>query len=234
MPSGSRPALALHLPAVPPRLSIDDVRARLAAPPPRVIVPDGGWARAAVALVFRQGPSGVELLFIQRAVHEADPWSGHVGFPGGREEADDADLVAVAARETREELGMDLEGDRSFVAAGPLDQLQARARNRLLPMLIAPFAFIHVGADTPLLRPNDEVDDAFWIPMTRLADPAFRVWFPHPVAAMALDFPGVDLGPGRRVLWGLTWTMTAEVLVRLGLAGDAASLVSPRESGRAS
>ena len=43
-------------------------------------------ARAAVALVFREGRDGLELLFIKRAEHERDPWSGHIGFPGGRSE----------------------------------------------------------------------------------------------------------------------------------------------------
>jgi 8-oxo-dGTP pyrophosphatase MutT (NUDIX family) len=59
--------------------------------------------RAAVALVLRDGaPGEVELLFIRRAEHEKDPWSGHMGFPGGRAEPGDASLEATAVRETLE------------------------------------------------------------------------------------------------------------------------------------
>jgi hypothetical protein len=36
---------------------------------------------AAVALILRQGPSGMQMLFIERAAHDNDPWSGNVGFP---------------------------------------------------------------------------------------------------------------------------------------------------------
>ena len=45
---------------------------------------DTSGRRAAVALVLRdEGKHGrPELLFIRRAEHEKDPWSGHMGFPG--------------------------------------------------------------------------------------------------------------------------------------------------------
>src|SRR3990172_9746127 len=68
-------------------------------------------ARAAVALVFREGRDGLELLFIKRAEHERDPWSGHIGFPGGRSEPGETDLRTTVARETAEETGLDLARD---------------------------------------------------------------------------------------------------------------------------
>ena len=42
--------------------------------------------RAAVAISVRSGVSGPEILMIQRAVRQGDPWSGHMGFPGGRKD----------------------------------------------------------------------------------------------------------------------------------------------------
>ena len=60
-----------------------------------------GVRRAAVALIFRAGESGMpELLFIRRADYPADPWSGQVAFPGGREESGDVNLANTAIRET--------------------------------------------------------------------------------------------------------------------------------------
>ena len=57
--------------------SIDRL-AQVAAPP--APLPS---KRAAVVIGLRDGSAGPEILMIQRAVREGDPWSGHMGFPGG-------------------------------------------------------------------------------------------------------------------------------------------------------
>lgn len=49
-----------------------------------------------------------EILFIKRASQFGDRWAGHVAFPGGKKEPSDVDDQAAAARETREEVGLDL------------------------------------------------------------------------------------------------------------------------------
>ena len=61
--------------------------------------------RAAVAAVLGPTPEGLQLLFIERAQHPDDPWSGHIAFPGGRIEIDDPSPRAAAERETLEEVG---------------------------------------------------------------------------------------------------------------------------------
>src|SRR5512147_1099599 len=72
---------------------------------------------AAVAAVLRQGTDGVELLFIRRAKRRGDPWSGHMAWPGGKREAGDAGLVACAVRETREEVGLDLQAHGELIGS---------------------------------------------------------------------------------------------------------------------
>src|SRR5687768_9638137 len=75
-----------------------------------------GVRKAAVALIFRSGADGQpELLFIKRADYPGDPWSGQVAFPGGREEPGDSSLADTATRETREETGIDLYSDGTFI-----------------------------------------------------------------------------------------------------------------------
>ena len=60
-----------------------DVRAALAARAPAQ-VPDTPSSRAAVALILRDGPPGIEALFIRRAEHPQDPWSGQMAFRRAR------------------------------------------------------------------------------------------------------------------------------------------------------
>ena len=66
---------------------------------------------AAVMVILREGPDGLEVLLGERKKREGDPWSGQVGLPGGRHHAEDGTLLSTAIRETREEVGLEL--DRS-------------------------------------------------------------------------------------------------------------------------
>ena len=203
-------------------LSLDDVTRRLLRRPARV-VGEEGWRYAAVATVFRQGDRGAELLFIRRAEHPKDPWSGQLGFPGGRAEPEDRSLADTAARETREELGLDLWADA--VEVGALDQLQARARQRIQPMAIHPHAW--TLPDAPSLRPNEEVAEAFWTPLLDLVDPDRFTWYDAARTDTPYRFPAIDLGQPVP-LWGLTHHMVHEVLHRLGLVHDVASRTTPQ------
>ena len=67
-------------------------------------------SHAAVALIVDTARStqDPDIVFIERAAHEGDPWSGHVAFPGGRCESEDDGPSATAVSETREEIGIDL------------------------------------------------------------------------------------------------------------------------------
>jgi 8-oxo-dGTP pyrophosphatase MutT (NUDIX family) len=162
---------------------------------------EGDTPRAAVSLVLRQGRQDLELLFILRAEHEGDPWSGHVGFPGGRAEPVDSDLVSTAIRETREETGLDLA--RSGRLLGSLDEVAALARGRPVDLVIAPFAFQlrppQEGA------PSHEVVSLHWIPLGTLLDPATRSTFSYVHEGRTLELPCLRVDG--LVIWGLTYRM---------------------------
>ena len=91
---------------------------------------------AAVALVLREHASDLELLFIQRAKHPKDPWSGHMAFPGGRMDPGDPDGKGAARRETLEELALDLERDGELL--GRLSDLHVYGRGTRLAMYVEP------------------------------------------------------------------------------------------------
>jgi 8-oxo-dGTP pyrophosphatase MutT (NUDIX family) len=168
----------------------------------------GGAARAAVALVFREaspGP-GLELLFIRRAEYESDPWSGHIGFPGGRGEPADASPEATAVRETREETGLDLSHDGERL--GALDDVQAVARGRPVDLVIAPRVFrLRRRLDG---APSHEVESLHWLSLERLRADDARSTLQYPHEGAVLELPCLRLAG--LVIWGLTYRMLQSLL----------------------
>ena len=162
--------------------------------------------RAAVAISLRSGVSGPEILMIQRAVREGDPWSGHMGFPGGRRDATDTTDVACAKRETREEIGFDLDTYGELVCQ--LSDVNTGWRADRPEMLVAPFVF---KVDSPpSFELNHEVDDTLWVPLSFLLDDANRGrhqwdWRGEVLESDAFIYDG-------RLIWGLSLMMIDELL----------------------
>ena len=180
--------------------SWDDLGRALARREPVLVGAD--IPRAAVALVLRDGGAGgIEILFIRRAEHEKDPWSGHMGFPGGRAEPGDASLEATAVRETLEETGLDLA--RSGVRLGALDEVKALARGRPVDLAIAPFVFrLRERLDG---APSHEVVSLHWLPLERLLVPETRSTLQYPHEETVLELPCLRIEG--LVIWGLTCRM---------------------------
>jgi len=171
----------------------------------------GDAPRAAVALVFRDGAQGgLELLFIRRAEHERDPWSGHMGFPGGRREPGDPDLEATAVRETLEETGLDLAGDGERL--GALDEVKALARGRPVDLVIAPFVFrLRRRLDGAA---SHEVVSLHWLPLERLLAPGTRSTLQYQYEETVLELPCLRIDG--LVIWGLTCRMFESLRFVLG------------------
>src|SRR5438876_11068309 len=184
------------------RLGWDDVRGALGSRPPVRVATEVG-RRAAVALVLRDGPSGIQLLFIRRAEHPEDPWSGQMAFPGGRAEPGDPDLRATAVRETEEEIGVDLAREAEYL--GALDEVRAMARLRPVDLAISPFVFRLRGEATP--EPGPEVRSVHWIPLSDLLAAGARSTFDYTHQGATLQFPCLRLGDQELVIWGLTYRM---------------------------
>jgi 8-oxo-dGTP pyrophosphatase MutT (NUDIX family) len=190
-----------------PRSALLDSTITQIAPEPPVAQP----RRAAVAVVIRTHPEhGPEVLFIRRAEHPNDPWSGHMAFPGGREEPSDGDLLQTALRETREEVSLDLE--RHATLLGRLDELPAVARGRRTGLTIAPFVFELAHREVELAF-NYEVQEVVWAPLELLFRGELSTTFPYDLAGQRLELPAHDVDG--RIVWGLTHRMLESLFVLL-------------------
>lgn len=170
---------------------------------------DEGVRRAAVALIIRAGDNGApELLFIKRSEYPADPWSGQVAFPGGREEAADPTLADTAIRETREETGIDLIRDGTMI--GTLDDLRPNTV-RLPAVIVRPYVVL-LNRFEPLVL-SDEVALAFWIPLDAFKDaPA---WRDTDVFARGVQMNRRAFHHQGQIIWGMTERILAQLLALL-------------------
>lgn len=167
---------------------------------------------AAVALVLRAtGSSGLELLFIRRAVYAEDPWSGQVAFPGGSREPGDESLERTAIRETWEETGIDLAASGAIL--GTLDDV--RPNTIVLPrVVVRPFvAAASVDAE---ITESGEVAEAFWVPLDALREESG--WRDTEVTAGGMARRVLAFQHGEHVVWGMTERIIRQLLERLGSA----------------
>jgi len=191
--------------------TLDEIRRALDAHTPRVL-PRATW-HAAVAIVLHETTpeTGSEILFIERAEREGDPWSGHMAFPGGRVDPGDPDPRSAAERETLEEVGLDL---ASADALNRLDDLEGSGAG---PHSLVVSAFVYHVKTRGALSLNYEVSDALWIPVRALLDPTRHVAYPYPPDQSEMHYPGIVVGdPRRQVVWGLTYRFLDLFFATLG------------------
>lgn len=193
--------------------SLADIRQRLADRQP-CLLSTGSLRHAAVALILRDGVSGPEVLFIERARHESDPWSGDLGFPGGKIEAEDGEPRLAAQRETLEEIGLDL---RRADYLGRLDDIAGAH----LPVAVSCFVYA-TDQDGPFTL-SAEIANTFWIPLQILGDPGRHRLMTVYFRGESLQRPAIDLlGPGGTVLWGITYRLSCQFLQILGISVNGA------------
>lgn len=149
---------------------------------------------AAVAVLLVPEPDAV--LLIRRAERKDDPWSGHIGLPGGRPHPTDADPCDTAIRETQEEVGITLSRTQLI---GQLDDVWPRTP---LSQIVVVRPFVFALPERPPLLSSDEVAEAFWTAVAQLRDPAIYRETSIDARGQQLTFPAYHLGTD--LVWGLT------------------------------
>lgn len=165
--------------------------------------------RAAVAIVYKVKHNTIYVLYIKRRALPRDPWSGHIAFPGGRYREDDKELIDTAIRETYEEVGIDLRKDAVFI--GKLDPTWTMVNRN---MSIHPFIFkLLTEYDLREYVPNDEVEEAYWIPLNELSEGKCKRFvrsFNDYWLVYCFRWKNV-------VIWGLTYRITNKLLDNISM-----------------
>jgi 8-oxo-dGTP pyrophosphatase MutT (NUDIX family) len=173
--------------------------------------------QAAVSAILRTPHDGLdpEILFIKRAERASDPWSGHIAFPGGRYEPSDPDLRATAVRETREEIGLDLDVHGELL--GRLDDVvPGNSRGLITGLVVEPYVWL--VRDIPQLEPNGiEVDELHWVALAPLLRGDCDTHYDYVWRSQPLKLPGYRIGTDEapRIVWGMTHRMIETLFGRI-------------------
>lgn len=196
-----------HLPAVPDeRLTAAFIRHRMMSPPgwtpeltdeSRLYDRSRGLRKAAVLVPLVARQSGLSVLLTMRTAH-LNEHAGQISFPGGRSENDDADAIATALRESREEIGLE---SRFIDVLGFLPDYITVTGYHVRPVV----GLVQEGF---ALRPDpSEVAEVFEVPLAFLMDPQHheqRVykWDGGERRFYAMPYPRIS--EGRHFIWGAT------------------------------
>ena len=189
------------------RLSPARLRARFASPPSwqpevrtdgRLLNLDAEPRPAAVLIALVQRPHGLSVLLTERTAHLHDH-AGQISFPGGRIDATDADAVAAALREAREEIGLNA---HAVEVIGALPEYVTATSYRVTPVVSL------VAEPQPLRLDPFEVAEAFEVPLQFLMNPAHHERRLVEWAGARRTFYAMPFTAQRRYfIWGATAAM---------------------------
>lgn len=151
-------------------------------------------ASVLIPVVVHERPT---ILLTQRTTHLSSH-SGQIAFPGGKQDAADADLVATALREAQEEVGLD---PARVQVIGRLPEYRTGSGFIITPVV----SLVRPGFE---LVPNPfEVEEAFEVPLDFLMDPANHRRHAFMAGGMQrewLSMPYRGEGASERFIWGAT------------------------------
>ena len=140
-----------------------------------------------------------ELIYTQRSNH-LSKHSGEVSFPGGKADDSDASLFETALRESNEEMSLKSE---DVTELGKLNYLISRHKIEVNPFV----ATIDRPQD---LKPNEEIQEIFTVPLKFLLDPANIERESIERQGSVWEVPTWNLK--NQKIWGLTAMITVNFL----------------------
>jgi 8-oxo-dGTP pyrophosphatase MutT (NUDIX family) len=175
---------------------------------PRKVVGRKLFIRSSVAILLSNSHSeeNAKILMIRRAKKKGDPWSGDMGFPGGRfSNMEDKSIYETALRELYEETGV---GENDGIEnIGRLSELLTKAHEKPTPMIITPFVF-RVNK-IPIFKRNNEVEELIWIPLSYFFNQQNRNTMEIRTGRFKWGFPSYIYD--KKCIWGLSLSMIDEL-----------------------
>ena len=162
---------------------------------------NNGQVEAVVGVLLVEGDRGLETLLIQRPERSDDPWSGQVGFPGGRVKGSDSSVKEALHREVEEEVGIDLKPDGEEL--GPLS-IGRPGRNP--EVKVQPWVYA-LRRRLPL-RVSGEVAEAFWVALPDLPSKLRTAEVEIRGQKWAVECYLVD----DHIVWGFTFRVLGELM----------------------
>jgi 8-oxo-dGTP pyrophosphatase MutT (NUDIX family) len=165
--------------------------------------PSAGRPAAVLVLVFPDDAGDARIILIERTTGGRHH-SGEISFPGGRAEAEDADLVATALREAAEEIGLTTD-PAGIRVVGTLEPFWIPVSNYLVTPVVA------IAAERPkLTAATDEV--------ARIVEAPLAAFLPEaPIEIVVRTIGDWTIRYGAYAVAGLSvWGATARILGQLG------------------
>jgi 8-oxo-dGTP pyrophosphatase MutT (NUDIX family) len=204
---------------------LNEIRSRLAAYQPKIFEPHGA-PLAAVLVPLYTHREELHVVFTKRT-DRVQHHRGEISFPGGAMDPDDADLIATALREAREEIGIDA---GHIQVIGRLDDIVTISRFHVsvyvgeLDASFSPYPW----------QPHEvEVAQVLEVPLPHLLDEANLVEVPRQRDGELVIMEGFKFE--EHIIWGATGRMLRNFL-DVATNTDTLSLdrpgVVPQDAGR--
>ena len=152
-------------------------------------------------LINENRDSDLEILLVQRAERTGDPWSGHIGLPGGRIKSTDSSPINACSREVMEEVGVDLSHEGELLGSLPPGFPWNRQELKVQP-------FIFKLHKRPTVHIGSEILSAFWVALSELPRMEGQSNVSTRLGPRSVDSFLVD----GRIVWGFTFRVLNELL----------------------
>jgi 8-oxo-dGTP pyrophosphatase MutT (NUDIX family) len=168
---------------------------------------DSKKPRGAVSVLIKEEAENLWLLMRKWGESPHDPWSGQMAFPGGHADPLDRSLMDTAARETMEEVAINVR-DHEFL--GCLRNVEPRNAS----MLVAPFVFLLLREVHP--TESTEAREILWVPMSFLLNQ-------KNVSSLTVPIGGREISMGCYVyldhtIWGLSFRIIRDIVSKIANA----------------
>ena len=171
---------------------------------PDVVLPEGRKLRPAGVLVPIEMRADVPHVILTKRASHLKHHPGQIAFPGGKQDEGDADVIAAALREAREEIGLP---EANVEVLGTLPFHETVTSFTVTPVLG------RVRDAFDIIPEPGEVDEVFSVPLAHVTDPArfsvqSRRWMGQRRSYFTVPFgPYYIWGATARILRGLAERM---------------------------